>query len=284
MSTNVEIDSESIANFCNMFGVSIDYTPEQAHKLKTHGRTHLLVDQLEILAQQICTDDACRKEFIETRSTSFHPVSMTLFVVNDALWKIMDRKDDHPDKMLPMTTIPWFYWEREAESRETPLGVRRLEDPDKPLKIDVDGNILKISGNGGDFSGILEGRIVDSRRGIRPLFIPGSPGSKKNMAKYESEFIEIKIDISSTKMVLYPVPEKEFDYIYSEHPRVFYDHGILLSTDGENTKLKVGSRKENTLRGKVRIFIGKAFKESEKSEDILTFHVWLSMLKQLSFR
>jgi hypothetical protein len=283
MSTNFEFDYESIARFCNEFGVTIDYTLEQSQNLKAPGKTKLMVDQLEGLAKQICGDVACQKEFIEKRSASFHPVSMSLFVVNDALWKIMARKDDHPDKMLPMTTIPWFFWESDAESRKTPLGVRRLEDPDKPLKIDIDGDILTISGNGGDFCGLLEGRIADRQTRIRPLFIPGSTGPKKNVAKYESQYVSIKIDTSSTHMALYPVPEKEFDYIFSEHPRVFYDHGIVLSTEGENVKLKVGNRKETALLGKAMIFIGKPFKDSEMSDQILSFHVWLSILKQLPF-
>lgn len=116
------------------------------------------------------------------------------------------------------------------------------------------------------------------------MFIPGSTGPKKNVPKYESEYVQIKVDTSTTQIVLYPIPQKEFDYIFSEHPKVFHDHGILLSTDGENVRLKIGSRKENILRGKVMIFIGKDFNETENSDKILTFHVWLSMLKQLSFR
>jgi hypothetical protein len=284
MSTNFEIDSESIASFCNKFGVSIDYTLVQSQNLKTQGKTKLLVDQLENLAEQICADSVCTKEFIEKRSTDFHPVSMSLFVINDALWKIMARKEEHPERMLPMTTIPWFYWEKEAESRKTPFGVRRLEDPGNPLKIDVDGDVLEISGNGGDFCGVLEGRIVDKNKGVRPLFIPGSTGPKKNVAKYESEYVQIKFDISSALMDLYPVPDKELDYIFSEHPRVFHDHGILIKADGENVRLKVSNRKETTLRGKVMIFIGKDFREVENSDEILTFHVWLSLLKQLPFR
>jgi hypothetical protein len=284
MSAKVQIDSEIIERFCNKFGVTIDYTPEQSENLKTQGKTQLLVDQLNKIAEQICANSDCLKEFIEKKTAGFHPVSMSLFVINDALWKIMARKDEHPERMLPMTTIPWFYWDKEAVGRKTPFGVRRLENPDKPLKILVDDDVLEISGNGGDFCGVLEGRIVDKRMGIRPMFIPGSAGPKMKVARYVSEDVQVRIAISSVQMTLYPIPEKDLDYIFSEHPRVFYEHGILITTDGDNVKLKVGSRKENSLHGKVMIFIGKAFEDSEISDESLTFHVWLSMLKQLPFR
>lgn len=283
MSTKFEFDNESIESFCNAYGVTIDYTLEQSQNLKAQGKTSLLVEQIENIANQICTDTDCLREFVEQKSRDFHPVSMSLFVLNDELWKIMSRKHEHPEKMLPMTTIPWFYWEKEAEGRKTPSGVLRNEDLKRPLTIKLQGNTLKLSGNGGDFCGILEGRIVDRRKGIRPLFIPGSTGPKKNVAKYESEYVQVAIDLSSVQMSLYPIPEKELDYIYSEHPRVFYNHGILITTEGEHVVLKVGKRRETTLRGVVLIFIGKDFEESEDVISLLSYHVWLSMLSRTPF-
>ena len=144
MSTNIEIDSESLAKFCDEFGVRINYTLEQSQNLRTQGKTKLSVDQVENIAQQICVDTDCLAKFIEQKSVAFQPVSMSLFVINDALWKIMGKKDDHPDKMLPMSTIPWFYWEKEAEDRKTPFGVRRLEVSDKPLPLCLYSSLLNL--------------------------------------------------------------------------------------------------------------------------------------------
>ncbi|MHA1948427.1 MAG: hypothetical protein ACW99G_06415 [Candidatus Thorarchaeota archaeon] len=283
MSTKFEFDNETIERFCIEYGVTTDMTLDQLKRLKTTGKTQLLVDQLDNFASQICTDDDCLRKFIEQKSILFHPVAMTLYVLNDDLWKIMARKHEHPEKMLPMTTIPWFYWEKEAEGRKNPTGVLRKEHPSRPLTVIVDEEILMVKGNGGDFCGVLEGRIVDRHKGIRPIIVPGLTGPKKNVAKYESEFVQIRINVHSAKMNLYPAPEKELDYIYSEHPRVFYDHGVQITADGEDVALKVGRRKETTLRGKVIIFIGKFFDEKEDSEDLLLFHVWLSMLKRTPF-
>ena len=283
MSTKFEINNESIESFCNEYGVTIDYTLEQSQNLRAQGKTSLLVEQIENIVDQICTDSECLREFVEQKSKEFHPVAMSLFVLNDDLWKIMSKKHEHPEKMLPMTTIPWFYWEKEAEGRKTPSGVLRKEDPNRPLTINLKGNTLNLSGNGGDFCGVLEGRIVDRAKGVRPLFIPGSVGPKKNVANYESEYVQVTIDLSSVQMCLYPIPEKELDFIYSEHPKVFYNHGILITTEGENVVLKVGKRRETTLRGVVLIFIGKDYEESEDEICLLSFHVWLSMLSRTPF-
>ncbi|MHA2397010.1 MAG: hypothetical protein ACXAC0_09925, partial [Candidatus Thorarchaeota archaeon] len=223
------------------------------------------------------------EEFIEARSEDFHPVALSLYVLNDDLWKIMNRKHENPEKMLPMTTIPWFFWEKEAEGRKNPSGVQRLDDPKHTFGIKVDGGNLKISGKGGDFAGLLEGRIVDRYKGVRPLFIPGDIGPKKNVANYESQLVEIRFNIHSSEPKLYPVPTKELDYAYSEHPRVFYEHGIQINMNGDDVNLKIGKRRETTLRGKVIIFIGKDFNETPNSEKILMFHIWLVSLHRISF-
>jgi hypothetical protein len=283
MSTKYEFDSDTIESFCNAYGVNINYTLEQSDSLKKHGKTALLVEQIDNIANQICTDDECVKQFIDQKSGDFHPIAMTLYVLNDDLWKMMGRKEEHPEKMVPMSTIPWFYWEKEAEGRKNPYGVRRNEDPTSPLTVKFEDKVLRLSGKGGDFCGILEGRIVDRHKGVRPIFIPGSTGPKKNVAKYESHHLQIAVETGSSQVTIYPIPDKELDYIYSEHPRVFYEHGILLAADGDHVSLKVGSRRETTLRGKVLIFIGRDFKETDDSNNVLLFHVWLSMLSRTPF-
>jgi hypothetical protein len=185
--------------------------------------------------------------------------------------------------MLPMITIPWFCWEEKTEGRKNPSGVKRIDDPNRPFTIKLEDGVLKISGKGGDFAGVLEGRIVNPYKGIRPIFIPGSTGSKKAVANYESQLVQIKINIHSSQTMLSPAPMIELDYVFSEKPRVFYDHGIKIEVDGEDVTLKVDKRRETTLRGKVIVFIGKDFGEIADSDKILMFHAWLAVLNRTPF-
>jgi len=283
MSTKYEFNNEAIENFCNNNGVTITLTVEQLNSLGTNGTTPLLIEQISGAADQLCPDDESLRNFLEKMSVEFHPVALSLYVLNDDLWKMMSRKHEHPERMLPMTTIPWFYWEKDAESRKNPSGIQRFVDSRYPFTIKVDRESLAFSGSGGDFAGLLEGRIADQRKGIRPLFIPGETGPKKIVARYESQLIQVRINIQSIQIALYPNPLKELDYFYSEHPRVFYDHGIQLVSQGEDVSLKVGKRKEAKLRGDVIILIGKSFKDISDSEEILRFHVWLNILSRIPF-
>jgi len=283
MSTRHDFSNEEIQDFCNQYGVTITYSSEQTSKLTDDGKTPLLISQISDFVDQLCSDEASLKKFIEEITTKLFPISLSLYVLNDDLWKIMVRKHELPDKMLPMITIPWFYWEQEAEERKNPSGVRRKEDPVQPLTIDIEKEVLKISGKGGDFCGLLEGRIVDRFKEGRSILIPGSTGPKKTMPNYEAQFIQINININSSETVLYPIPKKELDYNFSEHPKVFYTHGIQILAEGKDVVLKVGNRKSNELRGRVLIFIGKDFGENDESSNLLLFHVWLSILHRNPF-
>ena len=283
MSTRYEFSNEAIQNFCNQSGVTINLTTEQNGRLTDFGKTPLLVDQISEIVNQLCPDIENLVNFIEQGSAEFDPVSLSLYVLNDHLWEIMSRKHEHPEKMLPMTTVPWFYWLNEAEGRKNPSGVEKTINPEHPLITKLEKGVLKMSGRGGDFAGLLEGRIVDQYKGVRPIFIPGSAGPKKTVPKYDSQMVQIKINMQSSKTILYPIPMKELDYIFSENPRVFYDHGIQIEIDGGDVNLKVGKRKESTLRGKVIVFIGKDFEEMSDSDQILMFHAWLVALNRAPF-
>ena len=215
MLTRHEFSRKAIQDFSKQYGVTISYSKEQTSKLAEDGRTPLLINQLSDIVDQLCGDEVSLKKFIGEITTKLHPISLSLYVLNDDLWKIMTRKHELPDKMLPMITIPWFYWEMEAEERKNPSGVRKNEDSVQPLSIDINKDVLKISGEGGDFCGLLEGRIVDRFKGVRPLIIPGSTGPKKTVPSYEAQFIQIIININASKTILYPIPEKELDYNFS---------------------------------------------------------------------
>jgi hypothetical protein len=283
MSTRYEFSKETIQTFSNEYGISINLTAEQNGKITDFGRTPLQVEQIETIANELFPDTLSMIKFLEDGSHKFHPLALTLYVLNDDLWNIMSRKPSDTEKMLPMTTIPWFFWEKEAESRSNPAGVKRLDDLNFPLAVRIKDQTLSFSGKGGDFAGLLEGRIVDPHKGIRPMFIPGDTGPKKNVANYESQQVQITLNTQSSDIKLYPKPMKELDYMYSEHPKVFYEHGIQLSLDGEDVVLKIGKRRDTTLRGKVFILMGKNFEDTTDSDQILLFHVWLVALRKMSF-
>lgn len=284
MSTKYEFDNEAIESFCNNNNVTITLTIEQLDNLGSSGKTPLLVEQISNVADHLCPDEESLSRFLEQKTVEFHPIALSLYVLNDDLWNMMSRKDEHPEKMLPMTTIPWFYWEKEAEGRDNPMGVRKVHDTRNPFNINIDRETLVITGSGGDFAGLLEGRIVDRHKSIRPIFIPGSTGPKKIVPRYDSKFVQIRINTKSMQTTLYPKPMKDLDYFFSEHPRVFYDHGLKINLDGEEVNLRVGNRRETKLRGEVIIFIGKDFKDVSDTDQILMFHVWLSILNRNLFR
>ena len=123
--------------------------------LGARGKTPILAEQMMNIVDQLYPDENSRVKFLEEKTEFFQPISLSLYVLNDDLWKIMVRKEEHPDRMLPMTTIPWFYWEKEAETRGNPSGVRRVSDSNKPLKVKLRRDSLLIRGGGGDFCGLL---------------------------------------------------------------------------------------------------------------------------------
>jgi hypothetical protein len=280
MSTHHEFSQKDIDDFCNEHGVTIDLTVDQKNKFNAGKTSPILLEQLSSIADQMCPNDGMMKKFIEEKSAEFAPISLTLFVINEALWKIMTRRPEHPDKMLPMTTMPWFYWESSAEDKYNPLGVKMQEDPKKPLSIQIEENTFTINGSGGDFCGLLEGRFVDKGNQGRSIIIPGGLGVKKLVPNYESKEIHITVKKDLAKLSLYPDPIKKLDYNFSEHAKVFYDHGLQIAAEGEEVTLKAGNRKPTQLRGEVKIFIGKNFEKEEDSSKILLFHVWLSMLNR----
>ncbi len=202
-------------------------------------------------------------------------VSMSLFVMNDATWKLMEKKDENQDRMLPMTTIPWFYWDEKAQNK---WGAKRSDEARSHVQIDSQRQTLTISGDGGDFCGVVTRSALEERFSPWRIVIPELPASSKMVAKYESARIHLSIDYTNAKCVLYPQPRKELDYTFSESPKVFFYHGLELILDGSDTILKVGTRKETRLKGEVRILIGRPSNNIPSKGSILGYHVWLNAL------
>jgi hypothetical protein len=281
VSTRYQFPKETVESFCDRTGVTVPLTREQEKKLEAEGKTELLVSQLSGVAGQLCPDENALMQFVERMSETFHPVSLSLYVLNHDLWRTMSRKWEHPETMLPMATIPWFYWDKDGKTAVYPSGVRKKRTDSIPLDVRSDDSVLTISGHGGDFCGLVEGRIVDRFNVLRPMLVPGSPGPRQPVPYYEPQQLQIRINRRKSKAHLYPTPAKELDYIYSENPRVFYEHGIQIDADGTDVYLKSGKGKELPLRGDVRILLGKDFTSVGGTEDILMFHVWLLVLSRI---
>ncbi|MFW9920261.1 MAG: hypothetical protein ACFFED_11720 [Candidatus Thorarchaeota archaeon] len=209
---------------------------------------------------------------LQPRSPS---ISMSLFVLNDATWKLMEKKEDGQDRMLPMTTIPWFYWNEKAQNK---WGSMRFGDAESKVQVSTEKKQLMITGEGGDFCGIVAKSALENRFSPWRIVIPELPSSSKMVTKYESARIKLLLDYSEAECRLYPHPRKNLDYTFSESPKVFYYHGLELVVDGKDTLLKVGNRHETKLHGEVHIFIGRPSENIANKGSILGFHIWLNAL------
>lgn len=281
MSTNYSFRKESIESFEREHGVSVDLQPNQLDNLVDSGTTSLLLEQIDKLVTEMSSSSDSIVEFIEDISEAIEPISMTILVMNEATWKIMKRKPSDADCMLPMVTIPWFYWSENAATSGNPRGIQRHDHGTTKITGETDGRRIVMSGIGGNFCGILEGRVADPYSGVRPLILPGNRGVVKLVPLYEKEDLRVTINMKGLKPVLYPEPDKQIDYTYSESPRVFYNHGIQFTADGAQTRLRVGKGKEYELRGEVKVLLGKRIKAEDDSSTTLLFHIWLSTLNRL---
>ncbi len=281
MSTNFRFRKETIESFEQEHRVSIDLQPNQQDNLVNSGTTSLLLEQMDKLVAEMSSSSDSIVAFIEELSKAIEPISMVLLVTNEATWKIMERKPMDTDCMLPMVTIPWFHWSENAVTPGNPKGIQRHDHGTTKITGNADGKEIVINGIGGNFCGLLEGRVADPYSGVRPLFLPGNRGEVGLVPLYEKQNLRVTISMNGLKATLYPEPSKKVDYTYSESPKAFYNHGLQLKTDGAQVRLRVGKGKEYELRGEVKVLLGKRIKEEDDSSTTLLFHVWLSALNRL---
>jgi hypothetical protein len=273
-------DQHSIDFFERDTGVHIRLNREQQMRLQAESKVTLLVAQMSEVVHQLCPSSHDLFRYVEDHSGDFQPVSISLFVLNDDTWKLMEGKTVHPNRMLPMVTIPWFFWTPAEVTKTNPAGVRRFHSD--PMRLSVDGEKcqMAIEGQGGDFCGLLEGRLVHKIAGMRPVLLPTTPGTRIKAPHYEAQTVRMTILAKESDYHLYPTPEKQLDYTFSENPKVFYEHGLRVDADGSSILLRVGNRTERVLRGEAKVYIGKPFDEGSGSTEKLAFHVWLTALAE----
>ena len=80
---------------------------------------------------------------------------------------------------------------------------------------------------------------------------------------------------------LYPEPSKSIDYTFSEHPRIFYEHVLSVSSEGMQVRLGIGKKKAQPLHGDIILLLGKHWESETSGHEILFYHVWLNALSEL---
>jgi len=255
------------------FDLDLGLTSSQESALDK-GQSILLTDeQLDFIMDQMVVFDGM-DEFLVKFSQSIHPLSLSLFVINDRLWEMMKRKSHDPEKMLAMSTIPLCAWDKNSEKTSNVKAVKRW--PIHPNTLEFSFNkipLMKIKGEGGDFSGFIEQSQLIARKF-------GLPESRKTVPNYIFEKLDIEIVFKGATIEANPLPRDDLDYDFSDHARVFYEHGIAISLPGENVTLKVGKRKSTKMFGDVYLLIGTRIDEKDQPYEGLKVDIWLRALQR----
>ena len=268
-----EYSSKSYSEFVNQFNINLDLTKEQSSALDEGKRISLSEEQFDNIAYQMSLGEGI-EEFLKKNCSVLLPVSVSLFVINDKLWTMMERKIWDPKKMLAMSTIPLCTWDQGYEKTSNPKGVKRW--PIKPNTMDIsfgDKPKMRILGEGGDFSGFIEQSHLTMRKW-------GMPDTRRLLPNYVFESLRIEVELDRTSIEIHPSPRDELDYDFSEHARTFFNHGFLVYTSGENVILHVGKRKPTRLAGDVFLLIGRRFSKEDESNHELLVDVWLNLFEQ----
>lgn len=279
MSTRHLFTRLSIKGFEDHTGVTIDLDQKQDDALVTAGATELRLDQLDSLVKILYPTFQAQTAFMEKGPRDGCATSISLFVLNEATWDIMKKKETEKERMLPMLTVPWFTFDSsEAEKRKEQAVSRHELDP--PIfRFDLSHQTVVVEGECGDFCGILDARLARRKHELRPMFLPGPVGSRGLVPLYERESCRITVDITGSNDVTpYPSPSTAFDYMYSESPKVFYEHGLRLRAAGTQVRLKTGKSKECNLRGDVNLLIGVPHTGSANEENVVLSHLWLRVV------
>ncbi len=262
-------------------GIDIPLIPEQRTNLRKLGKTSLRIDQMEQVVTGLCPDADELGQFILKEGKRLQPLSLSLFVINDMVKKLMRRKPRHPHAILPMVTVPWFYWKQSAVDRNNPFGIVRHKNTGVEIELDAKKEMLVFSGTGGDFAGILEAQVAEGVWSSRPLIVPGSLPNRQPVPAYQRKHIKVGVNLGAQRVTLYPKPRRDLDYTFSESPRVFAVHGAEIAGAGQAFRLKTGTRSETALRGNVLMLIGRRPEREQPDAISLTFHIWLAALARL---
>ncbi|MGY5857947.1 MAG: hypothetical protein RTU63_01160 [Candidatus Thorarchaeota archaeon] len=257
----------------NQFEVDLGLTSDHTTALEDNQPILLSIDQLDFIVDQFVSVDGI-DEFLIKFSQSIQPLSLSLFVINDKLWKIMERKSWDPDKMLAMSTIPLCAWDKNSEKTSNIKAVKRWTVHPCTFDFSLEKTpSIRIKGDGGDFSGFIDQSQLTARKF-------GMPESRKEIPNYTVEKLDIEILFNNAAIELYPAPRDDLDYDYSDHARVFYEHGLAISLPGENVTLKISKRKPTKMLGDVYFLIGRRVDSENEAYEGLMLDIWLRALQR----
>lgn len=279
MSTRYAFNQNALEQFEQISGQKLDLTKKQNYMLEDEAATTLTTQQLRDISENLAGELSIH-EFVASLTSQFQPLSMSLFVFNDSLWKLMEKKEDSADTMYPIASIPRFYWKESAINPKNPFGVQRELSSDLSLTIEPHKSIV-LSGLGGEFCGIVEGQLVGRKIETRPILTPTLPGMTEKVPRYDTQNIEVRLDIRDLKTNLYPSPSKAIDYTFSEHPKVFYEHGLSVLSEGSQVQLRIGNGKARPLHGDAILLLGRRWEPEIPGHEIVLYHAWLNALAGL---
>lgn len=254
------------------YSIDLSLTTQQIENIEKDEAFILDNQQMDSIIDQLVAVDGLDGYILKT-AEEIQPISISLFVINDRLWKMMERKPWDTDKMLAMCTIPLCTWDQKEESTSNPKGVKRWEIKQNHLELSFDEKpILTFTGEGGDFSGFIEQSQITGRKF-------GMIESRKLVPNYMFEDLKMEIRLNDIVIELHPEPKDDLDYDFSEHARVFYECGCAISLRGNSVRLTVGKRKPAILSGDIYLLLGINAKSDDHYRELKSV-LWLNALKR----
>jgi len=264
----VEKPAKAFEELLKEVEIDLGLTPEQTSAFDSGESILLSREQLDFIVDQLSAVEGL-DSFLIRFAPLIQPLSLSLYVLNDKLWKIMERKLWDPEKMLAMSTIPLCAWDKNSESISNTKAVKRWTVHPSTFVLSFDKYpIISIAGEGGDFSGFIDQSQLTARKF-------GVPESRKQIPHYIFEKLDIRVEFKDYVVETYPKPREDLDYDYSDHARVFFEHGFAVSLPGENVILKVGKRKPMRMLGEAYLLIGRRVNVDEEPFTGLMLDIWL---------
>ncbi|MHA2069080.1 MAG: hypothetical protein ACXABY_32355, partial [Candidatus Thorarchaeota archaeon] len=213
-------------------------------------------------------------KFLEDYASHIPTVCMSLYVINEKLWKLMERKLWDQEKMLAMTTMPYCFWHKDEEKTSNIKAVRRWGLGENILSYSTVADRIEIKGEGGDFGGFIDRSQITLRKF-------GIPEKRKLIPYYAYQKVRIGIHLREAKANAHPLPLDYLDYDYSSSAKDFHDHGIHLEVPGESVTLHIEKRKPSKLSGDVHLFLGFTSESRDDELTALMTDTWFWSLQRL---
>ncbi|MFW9803984.1 MAG: hypothetical protein ACFFFC_15080 [Candidatus Thorarchaeota archaeon] len=252
--------------FSQKHGVDIRFSPEQYDLLEKNQDIVLSPRQMDDLVSQLSSQDGM-VNFLEETASQIPAVCMSLYVLNDSLWRMMERKPWDQNKMLAMSTMPYCYWDKNQLSTSNPKAVKRWELGSNELTYMSAVPSLSIEGNGGDFNGFIEQSMITNRRF-------GIPDTNRPIPNFQFKGIKVTAQLSEADVIIHPKPLDIFDYDFSAPAKTFHDLGVDIIISGEYVTLEIENRKPAKLHGDVHILIGVPVDFESQQFGLLFADVW----------